>query len=149
VRGLRVTNVLRQLSMAIVVALVVGACQSSVAPQATGSPEATATPTVAATSSPSPVPSASCDPADALFAAMFIGLSDAALTNAGISPEEFFAALAGDRTTLKTYLTALGIPFDDAQLDAAMSADLGQRLLKERLTDASPAANGGAWLMCG
>jgi ribosomal protein L12E/L44/L45/RPP1/RPP2 len=149
VSGRSVTNVVRQLGMALAAALVAGACQSSVLPQATASPEATATPTAVATSSPSPVPSASCDPADALFAAMFIGLSEAALTNAGISPEEFFAALAGDRETLKTYLTALGIPVDDAQLDALMSADLGQRLLKERLADGSAAASGGAWLMCG
>jgi hypothetical protein len=149
VSGRRVTNRVRHLGMALAMALLVGACQSSVLPQASQSPIPTPTPTVAATSSPSPVPSESCDPADALFAAMFIGLTEAALTNAGISPEEFFAALAGDRETLKTYLTALGIPFDDAELDAAMSANLGQRLLKERLTDGSPAASGGAWLMCG
>ncbi len=143
-----VGKVVRNLGVALAMALVVGACQSSVVPQVTASPEATAAPTVVATSSPSPVSSESCDPADALFVAMFIGLSEAALTNAGISSEEFFAALAGDRKTLKTYLTALGIPFDEAQLDAAMSANLSQRLLKERLTEGSPAASGGRWLIC-
>jgi len=128
----------------IVVAL--GACQATVAPQAFRSLDATATATLGAT--PSAAPSQACDPIDQVFAAMFIGLSEAALSNAGIKPEEFFAALAGDREKLKTYFAALGIPLDDAWIDAAMSSHLGQRLLRQSLGDASPGPSGGEWVVC-
>jgi hypothetical protein len=84
---------------------------------------------------------------DQVFAAMFIGLSEAALSNAGIKPEQFFAALAGDRETLKTYFAALGLPVDDAWIDAAMGS-LGQRLLRQSLGGGSPAPSGGESVVC-
>lgn len=77
------------------------------------------------TATPAPAaPSLGCDPAEQLFAAMFVGLTDAALANAGIDREAFLAALAGDRGTLKRYLDALGIPSDNAQLDALIGMGL-------------------------
>lgn len=78
---------------------------------------------------------------------MFIGLSEAALSNAGIAPEDFFAALSNDRGTLKTYLEALGIPVDDAWMDAAMSG-LGQRLLRQSLGGESPAPSASELVGC-
>jgi hypothetical protein len=88
--------------------------------------------TIAPTAVPA-VPSPTCDPVDELFADMFVGLSKAALANAGITPEEFFSALAGNREALRSYFDTLGIPVDEAWIDDAMSADLGERLLRQSL----------------
>jgi hypothetical protein len=141
--------------MACAMLLVLGACQASATPQNPGSPAAgvespaaTITPTIE-TSSPSEAPSPSCDPVDELFANMFAGLSEAALSNASIAPEEFIAALANDRQAVKRYFEALGLPADDASIDAAMSADLGQRLFRQALDGGSPAPSGGPWVVCG
>lgn len=132
--------------MAGAIVVVLGACQATLAPAVAEYAEATPTPTIA--TSPSAVPSQECDPLDQAFAAMFVGLSEAALSNAGIQPEEFLAALSSDRETLKTYLGALGIPVDDAWIDAAMSANLGQRLLQKGLIGGSPAPSEGEWVVC-
>jgi hypothetical protein len=40
------------------------------------------------------MPSHACDPLDEVFANMLVGLREAALTNAGVTPEEFLAAVA-------------------------------------------------------
>jgi hypothetical protein len=116
--------------------LLLAGCQSASLPSAV---DPTLAPPVA-TTSPSPVPSAACDPVDELFASMFVALSQGALENAGIAPEEFFTALAGNRELLERYLEALDIPVTDEWIDAAMSADLGQRLLKSQ--GQSPSAEG-------
>jgi hypothetical protein len=81
-------------------------------------PPAAATPSVTP-ATPTATPSA-CDPTEQLFASMFIGLTNAALSNAGIDRDAFDAAGAADRATLKRYLEQLGISIDDAQLDALM-----------------------------
>lgn len=141
----------RGLGVACAVLFVVGACGVGSAPQAaepatTGSvsPEPTATPPVATSAVESP----GCDPAEAMFASMFAGLTAATLSNAGIEPEEFFGALATDREAVKRYLEALGIPADDALIDAAMSANLGQQLLRDRLDGESMAPGDGEWVVC-
>jgi hypothetical protein len=72
-------------------------------------------------SAPPPVASPGCDEVDRLFIQMFAGLSDAALSNAGIDRDAFNAAMNGDRATFKRYLEALGITVDDAQMDALMA----------------------------
>jgi hypothetical protein len=148
-------GLVRGLSVACAVLLVVGSCQGSAAPQTAGipaagavSPEATITPAVPTNSPSVAIESPGCDPIDQLFAGMFVGLSQAALSNAGIQPKEFFAALATDRETLTKYLKALGIPADDAQIDAAMSANLGQLLLKQSLEAGDSAQTGGTWVVC-
>jgi hypothetical protein len=64
-----------------------------------------------------------------MLAGMFAGLSDAALSNAGIDRQKFLAALAGNRALLKDYLQALGLPSDDAWIDASISAYPGRQLL--------------------
>lgn len=145
----------RGLGVAVAVLLVVGACGASAAPQAAESPaagavspEPTLTPTIVTSPEPRAIVSPGCDPAEAMFASMFVGLSEAALANAGIEPEEFFAALATNRETLKKYLEALGIPADDALIDAVMSANLGQRLLRDRLDEGSMAPGDGEWVVC-
>jgi hypothetical protein len=136
-------SLVRVVQMASVMLLVAGACQANPAPRTAGpdaagvgSPEATLTPTLA-TSSPSATQSPSCDPVDQLFANMFVGLSEAALSNAGITRERFLAALANDRATLKKYLKALNMPVDDASIDAEVSANVGQRLLTQILAGGS------------
>lgn len=81
---------------------------------------------------PSPSPAAAspgCDPVDQLFVEMFVGLTDAALSNAGVDRQEFLGALADDREALKRYLDVLGVNLDDAQLDALMGANLPGALL--------------------
>jgi hypothetical protein len=65
-----------------------------------------------------------CDPVDQLFARMFNGLTQAAMTNAGIDRQDILDATAVDRATLKRYLEALGVVADDAQLDALMGGQL-------------------------
>lgn len=136
-----------RLLMAAALALVVGACRSSQAQQAAELAEATLTPTIA-TSSPVAVPSRGCDPMDEAFAAMFVGLGEAALSNAEVAPEEFLAALASNREALKRYVAVLAIQADDAWLDAAMSADLGQRLLQQIPDQGATGPNEGNWLTC-
>jgi hypothetical protein len=129
-------RLVRGLALASAALFAVGACQGSPTPQGAESPAAkaipaapTITPTIA-TSPPSlAIETPRCDPINQMFAGMFIGLSEAALSNAGIQPSEFFAALATDRVTLKKYLKALGIQADDAQIDVALGANLGQMFL--------------------
>ena len=122
-------NSIRGLWIAGAVLLVAG-CQTSAPPMSADSPLPSAT--IAPTSVPS-LPSPTCDPIEERFASMFVGLSQAALENAGITPGEFFTALAGNRETLRSYFEALGLPVDEAWIDDAMSADLGQRLLRQSL----------------
>ncbi len=133
--------------LAAVVLFGVGGCQANQAPPAAESPEPTLTPTMAPTS-PSPMPAQRCEPLDEVFANMFVGLSEAALSNAEIAPEEFFTALAGNRETLELYLEALGIPVDDAWIDAAMSASLGQQLLRDGLDEGPNPSIEGEWVVC-
>jgi hypothetical protein len=148
-------RLVRGLAIASAVLLAVGACQGSPAPQAAESPAAkavaaapTTTPAIA-TSPPSlAIETRRCDPINQIFAGMFVGLSEAALSNAGIQPTEFFAALATDRVTLKKYLKALGIQADDAQIDAAMGANLAQMLLGPSLDAGQSARTSGNAVIC-
>lgn len=110
--------------------LLVAGCQTSSGPISADSPAPSVT--LAPTAAPA-VPSPTCDPVDELFADMFVGLSAAALANADITPEEFFTALAGNRELLRSYFDTLDIPVDEAWIDDAMSADLGERLLRQTL----------------
>jgi hypothetical protein len=144
----------RSVQKACVVLILAGGCQANPALPAGGSqpaqvesPVASAT-TFTATSSPSGAETVGCDPIDEVFANLFVGLSEAALSNARIAPEEFFAALAGDRKALKRYLEVLGLPFDDASIDVALSSSLAQRLLRRGLDAGSPAPSASKWVLC-
>ncbi len=64
---------------------------------------------------------------------MFVGLTQAVLTESGTEPEAFAAAIAADRETLKRYLDVLDIPVNEAWLDSVMSPGLDQRLLSRCL----------------
>jgi hypothetical protein len=75
-------------------------------------------------SSPAAAVALGCDPVDRLFARMLSGLTEAAITNAGIEPQDVRNAMAADRATLKRYLETLGFAADDAQLDALMGGQL-------------------------
>lgn len=100
-------------------------------PQAAGFPpmvESSPTP-ILPTPSPSLVAATGCDGTEELFARMFVGLTQAVLTESGKTPEEFAAAVAADREILRRYFEVLGIPVEEAWLDSVMSPDLDQRLL--------------------
>jgi hypothetical protein len=79
---------------------------------------------IAPEASPAAIAALRCDPADQLFARMFNGLTEAAITNAGIQRSDVLNAMAADRATLKRYLESLGVAADDAQLDALMGGKL-------------------------
>ena len=122
-------NTYRCLWIAGAVLLVAG-CQTSTGPISADSPGPSLT--IAPTAIPA-LPSPTCDPVEERFADMLVGLSKAALANAAITPEEFFTALAGNRETLRSYFDTLGVPVDEAWIDDAMNADLGERLLRLNL----------------
>jgi hypothetical protein len=79
---------------------------------------------VAPEASPAAEAGLPCDPETQLFARMFNGLTQAAITNAGIQRGDVLDAVAADRATLKRYLESLGAAVDDAQLDALMAGTL-------------------------
>jgi hypothetical protein len=67
---------------------------------------------------PTAQPTPACDPAESLFAAMFVRLSAQALANAGKTPDGLFDAGLADREAFEALVGALGIPVDESQLDA-------------------------------
>ena len=78
---------------------------------------------LATASPPAAIALLGCDPVDQLMARMFRGLTDAAITNAGIDRQDVLDAVAADRATLKRYLETLGVVAGDAQIDALIGGD--------------------------
>jgi hypothetical protein len=63
-----------------------------------------------------------CDETAQMMAEMFGALANQALANAGKSPEQLNASVAGDREAFIAYLAALGISTDDPQVAVMLGA---------------------------
>ena len=63
-----------------------------------------------------------CDETAQMMTAMFGALASQALANAGKSPEQLNASVAGDREAFIAYLAALGISTDDPQVAVMLGA---------------------------